>query len=220
MMILPCDKGSVAEWLFEDKSVQRLTWPFLENVLVSCRSAISVLSTYELLFPKTVCLSQWMQAGECEVAQSKRVDKPDINVSVQAPKSFVDIFSLCRLMLDNESIYPLKIKIFGSGVIISEQGNSVVDNLVWIRARTMDTFDISVITQSDVWLPFSLKGEPQHNICRLNAARLTKALQNIEQQTGFILEEGLESYYASVQGFHLDNLRYADGSIADVSDIG
>jgi hypothetical protein len=51
----------------------------------------------------------------------------------------------------------------------------------------------------------------------LNASRLTNALQEIHQQTGFALEEGVESYYSVIKGFSLENIRYADGSIADVS---
>lgn len=219
-MMLSCDKGSVAEWLFEDSCVQQLTWLFLERALTSCATVVSILSARKLLFPNTICLSQWMQAGEHEVAQSKCIQKPDVNISVHPSKPLVDVFSLCRLMIDSESVYPLKIKIFGSGIIVTNQGDSVVNNLVWIRARTLDTFDISVATQSDAWLPFSLKGEPQHDIYRLNADRLADALQDIEQQTGFKVEEGLESYYSIIQGFHLDNVRYADGSIVDVSEIG
>jgi len=180
---------------------------------------VSILSTRKLLFPNVVCLSQWMQAGEYEVAQSKRIEKADINIAVHPSKPLVDVLSLCRLLMDDESVYPLKINIFGSGIIITNKGDSVVNNLMWIRARTLDTFDISVATQSDVWLPFSLKGKPHHDIYKLNADRLADALQDIEQQTGFKLEEGLESYYSIVRGFYLDNIRYADGSIVDVSDV-
>jgi hypothetical protein len=65
----------------------------------------------------------------------------------------------------------------------------------------------------------SLQGEAQDDIYRLNADRLADALQEIKNQIGFKLEEGLESYYSIINGFHLENIRYADGSIADVSDV-
>ena len=51
----------------------------------------------------------------------------------------------------------------------------------------------------------------------MNADRLANALQEIQQQTGFELEEGVESAYSVLKGFRIDNVRYADGSIADVS---
>jgi hypothetical protein len=157
-----------------------------------------------------------MRAGDREVAQSERVEKADINVRLHPSKSFADVFAECRSVIENESVYPLTIEVFGSGVIVTEQGDSFVDDLVWVRATTLDIFRISVGTQSDAWLPFALAGDPQPEIHRLNAHRLTSALEEIERHTGFRLEEGVEGSYSVIKGFSLDNIRYSDGSIAEV----
>ena len=216
-MMLPRHKGSVAEWSFKNGLVKHLTWSVLERSLTSCATVSSVLRDHRLLFPNSVRLSQWMQAGESEVAQSKRIEKADINISVYSSKPFVDIFLLCRLLMDKDSVYPLTIEVFGSGTIVTDRDNALVEDLVWVRATTLDIFSISVATQSDVWLPFSLQGEPQHDTSKLNANRLETALQEIQKKTCFDLEEGIESYYSVINGFRIYNVRYADGSIADVS---
>lgn len=215
--MIPRYKGSVAEWPFEDGFIQQLNWLTLERSLTLCAAVTSILSTHRLLFSNAICFSQWMRAGECGVAQSVRVEKTDVNISVNPSDPFVDVFSLCRSIIDGESVYPLTIDIFGSGTILTDRGDAIVDDLVWLRATTLDIFSISVVTQSDVWLPFSLRGDPQHDIHRLNADRLVNALQEVQQQTGFKLEEGIESHYSVIKGFYLDNIHYADGTVADVS---
>lgn len=216
-MIIPRHKGSVAKWTFENGLIQQLNWQVLEQSLTSCATVASILSSYKLLSTNTIRLSVWMRAGEQNVSQSKRIEKADISFSVDPSNPFMDTLSLCHSILDSEYVYPLTVEILGLGAIVTDHGEIFVDDLVWLRARTMDTFNISVVTQSDVWLPFSLQGEPQHAIYSLNADRLTNALQEIHQQIGFDLEEGVESYYSVIKGFRLENIRYADGSIADVS---
>jgi hypothetical protein len=218
-MIIPLHKGSVAEWPFENGIVKQLTCSSLERSLNSCALVASIFGTHRLLFPNVIRFSQWMQAGEHEVARSERVEKLDENISIHASNSIRDIFPLCCSFIENGSAYPLTIDIFGSGVIATDLGDEIVDNLIWFHATTLDTFCISVVTQSDVWLPFSLTGEPQYNVYRLNADRLANALKDTERQTGFKIEEGVESNYSIIKGFYLDNIRYADGSIADVSPV-
>jgi hypothetical protein len=215
-MLVPGNKGPVGEWSFEGGVVHQLTLPVLEQSLASFALVASILEIHRLLDPKVVRLSQWMLAGEREVAQSVRVEKADLEVPLHSSKSFEDVFALCRSGIKSESVYPLTIEMSGSGIIITEQGDSVIDDLVWIRATTLDIFRISVGTQSDAWLPFSLAGDPQPEIYRLNAHRLTNALQEIEQQSGFNLEEGVESDYSVIKGFRLENIRYSDGSIVEV----
>ena len=107
----------------------------------------SILSTHRLLFPTSICLSQWMRSGEQGVARSERVYKADINISIQRSSPFADVFSLCRSALENEGVYPLTIDILGSGAVVSDQGEDIVDDLVWLRSTTLDILVISVATQ-------------------------------------------------------------------------
>lgn len=212
-MILPRHKGPVAEWMFEDGIVAELTWASLERSLKSCETVASILSNQRLFLPHQVCLSQWMRAGERKVADSERVEKSDVVVVVDGPRPFAKVVGACQSIIESESVYPLRIEALGSGVIVTDQGDSVVDDLITLLATTLDIFNISVSTQSDVWLPFSLSGESQPDIHRLNAERLEHALQEIQRRTGFKLQEGLETPYAVITEFRLENRRYADGSL-------
>lgn len=215
--MLSRDRGSVAQWHFDGRLVRRLDGAALDQSLTVCAIVVSILRTEKLLLPDVVLLSRWIRAGEHDVAQSERVEKADVKVSIHPSESILNILPLCRSIIENESAYPLSIEISGSGVVATSQGDNVASDLVWLRATTLDIFSILVATQSDAWLPFSLKGEHQPDICTLNANRLATALQEIERQTGFKLEEGVESNYSVINGIHLDNIRYEDGSIADVS---
>jgi hypothetical protein len=216
-MILPLTKGAVAEWPFENGPIQQLNWLNLENSLALLETVFSTLHDHKLLFPKVICLSQWMRAGEFNVAGSKRIDKSLINVTVNSLRPLADVFALCHSIFDNESVYPLTIEIFGSGVILTRQGDQTVDNLIRVYSTTLDIFRITVATHSDVWLPFSLEGKAQTDLYILNSDRLVNALEQIQRKTGFKVQEGNESYYSVIKGFRLENVRYADGSIADVT---
>ena len=217
-MILPNQTGTVAEWIFDDGLVNHLNWPSLQGTLEVCQTMTSILMAHRLLVPNKVCLSQWMKAGERRVAESERVEKPEIFVSVDPANYLAEIFTTCRSIIEGESVYPLRVEISGSGVIVGAAGDSVLDDVVWLRAITLDTFYVTVGTQSDAWLPFSLNGEAQPDIYTLNAGRLEQALQEIQRQSGFELQEGVESDYSIITGFRLDNRRYADGSLEVVDD--
>jgi hypothetical protein len=114
MILLPRHKGSVAEWTFKNGFVQHLHLLALEYSLASCATVVSILRDHRLLFPNTVCFSQWMRAGMYEVAQSERVEKAEIKLSVDPLNPFVDMLSRCRSYIENESVYPLTVKFIGS----------------------------------------------------------------------------------------------------------
>ncbi|MEY2497293.1 MAG: hypothetical protein QOD12_849 [Verrucomicrobiota bacterium] len=216
-MILQRDNGPVAEWAFENSPIHRLRWATLEHSLRLCEKIVSILHTHKILYPDTVRLSQWIRAGDHGVAQGERVSRTDTLISLSSSDSFQEVFSSSRFIVEKEEVYPVLIDISGSGVLVTEQGDTMVEDLAWIRATTLDILTITVATQCDAWLPFTLKGEPQPDIYRLNADRLATALQAIQRQTGLKLEEGATSTHAIMKGFRLENLRYADGSIADAS---
>jgi hypothetical protein len=158
-----------------------------------------------------------MRAGSSEVSKSERVEKGAVTLPIDSGQGFKGVFSKCYALMTLESVYPLTIEIFGSGKIVKRSSYDVVDDLVWIRSTTLEILRISILTQSDVWLPYSLRAEPQHEICTRNADRLASALEEVKIRTGFKLEAGLETYYSVIKGFHLENIRYSDGSIADLS---
>lgn len=216
-MIIPHSRGPVAEWRFHGPLVRELTIPSIEFAFGKIGAALSVLADERLLDVRKVCFSRWIRAIPGPVEQSKRVDKPAIELQVDRASFLSATLALIRSTIEGEEVYPLDIEIFGSGTVLLSVGEATVADLLWVRGTTLDTFMISIGTQSDVWLPFALDGEPQPEICKLNAGRLVRALQRIEGQIGFQLEEGVESAYSVAKGFQLDNVRYSDGSVADVS---
>src|SRR4051794_19172682 len=215
-MIVPRDKGPVGEWTFENGPISNLNWSTLEECLSWCSEVASIFSSHRLLFPKAVQLSQWMRASGSKVAESERVGKGVIKLLVDPSKGFKDVISRCREIIYAESVYPLKVEIFGSGVIVNDSAEEIVDDLIWIRATTLDILRLSIMTQSDVWLPYSLRAEPQYDIFVQNSDRLVSALEEVRRHTGFELEEGVQTHYSVVNGFHLENVRYADGSVVDL----
>src|SRR5688500_14674313 len=109
--MLPRKKGPVAEWPFQDGPVQQLNWLTLKQSLTSCETMVSVLSAHRMLFPNSMCFSQWMRAGEHEVARGERVEKANVEVTMNPSNPFAQVFPLCRSFIDSESVYPLTIKI-------------------------------------------------------------------------------------------------------------
>lgn len=217
-MTLPRGKGPVATWWLENDVVEALDWPTIERSLGLCETAVSILREHDLLLPRMASLSKWMTAGPWAVAQGQRVERASLNISVDPDGPLTQVASSCRLAIESEGIYPLTIEISGVGLVITEQDTSVpTDDLVWIRTTTLDTFAILIATQSDVWMPFSLAGTPQPKLSERNADRLATALDEIIRRTGLSLEEGVSTPYSVVNGFRVENVRYADGSIVDVT---
>ncbi|MCB9314771.1 MAG: hypothetical protein H6574_18885 [Lewinellaceae bacterium] len=215
-MELPISKGPVAKWTFENGPINKLSWPNLEKSLVNLEQVASVLKSQDLLNPNTICLSKWMIAGSHQVVNSNRVEKPTITFSFNSLNSYPELILQCRSLIEEESVYPLTINLLGSGMIKGEVKNFDVDNLIWISCTTLEIFRISIMTQSDVWLPFALDGKPHEKTFKLNEDRLTNALSEIQLLTGFKLEEGQECDYSIINGFRIENIRYSDGSIANV----
>jgi hypothetical protein len=158
-----------------------------------------------------------MRAGDIGVAQSERLAKEPLELQSDLSLAFAELLELCRSIFLTEFAYPTVIEISGSGHILTQAGPSVVEDLVWMRSSTLDTLMLTVGTQSDAWLPFSLSGEAQPELYELNFDRLARALKEIKLKTGFSMEEGVESPYSVIKGFYLENVTYEDGSVADVS---
>jgi len=215
-MLLERNRGPVASWRFEGEAVSELTWQTLERSLSACQAVTSILSARNLLLPARVAVSRWMRAGQHGVADGKRIEKTDLKIG-NGTDIFREVHFAAQEALEVDAAYPLTIEISGSGVVKTGTGDLRVNDLVWLRTTTLDRFVLSVNTQSDAWLQYSLKGEDQREIWSLNAERLAETLKEIQQQTGFELEQGVESPYSIISGFYLNNIRYRDGSVADVS---
>jgi hypothetical protein len=86
----------------------------------------------------------------------------------------------------------------------------------WLSAATLHYHYLSIKTQSDAWLPCTLKAEPQLDIDNRNAPRLEAALQEVQARLGIEEEAGSESDYVRVNGYRLTNRTYADSEVMDV----
>ena len=69
----------------------------------------------------------------------------------------------------------------------------------------------------DAWPPGTLRADPQPEVCRRNAPRLEAALREIREHLGFDALTDDDTPYSRKVGFHLENVRYANSEIVDVS---
>ncbi len=215
-MKLERSRGPVAAWHFHGPPVTELSYQALQRLLATCRTVGSILAGKDLLLPHRIQLSRWMRAGQHGVAAGQRVERPNIELTAGA-ELLSEVGSAAQAAMRDDSVYPLTIEVSGAGVVRTPAGEIAVDDLIWLRAITLDTFLFSINTQSDVWLPFSLQGKDQREIWELNADRLAEALRAIQRETGFQVEQGADGPYSVINGFYATNVRYANGAVVDVS---
>jgi hypothetical protein len=132
-----------------------------------------------------------------------------------------DIRGACMKRLDElERTTPFRtetaVHVLGSGIAIAEDGSRHwVPNLVWISGDTIWKPTVMVATQSDIWLPYDLRGRPQTAVYDRNRGRLEHPLEAVQSRCGLTLSHEETTDYARINGFRLENLRTADGTVAD-----
>jgi hypothetical protein len=118
-------------------------------------------------------------------------------------------------------VFPRSFQFIGEGKLINQDGvKQGFENVVSIEARFTEALVVEVITYSTAWLPHTLAGEPQQEICELNAPRLEKALYEIEAALGVepIIDDANE--FCHINGYRLDNARDIDGEVIPIDEKG
>ena len=221
-MILDKNAGSIADWWFEGKRKSvSCTNRFERNELLNlCQLSIDILEVHQLLQPSTVLFENWF-SYDFKTNTQYRVEKPDLTITLAKKSGKESFLASCQDTLDRLPgfLYPGHIKIFGTGIVLDAKGiKHELENVVWICGTTQYGHTIDIVTQSDVWLPCNLLGEPQPEIHRLNAPRLQKALQEIQEALGVepIIDD-LTDFAVVKDNFLLDNCVDIEGDVMPIN---
>src|SRR5262249_60682388 len=132
------------------------------------------------------------------------------------------IGSSCRAALDRREhrrklLGVTSIDVFGGGTGIDDaEVRRTLANLTWIRATTLLYHSVSLNTQADVWLPYTLDGRPQAKTAQLNAPRLESAVRAVADRLHLAARATEMTDYAFNDGYRLSNFTDQDGRVIDV----
>ena len=148
-------RGAVGEWTFTDTSVEfeKVDRRALDAWVATAARVAAPLEEARLLLPREVVFFGWDYSG----------DEPDGRVGV---RSAGDIVAASKTFLDDIERQrgfraPTAIHVLGSGDLVDEEERPrAVEDLVWLNATLLLNPMVTVCAQSDVWMPFDLRGRP------------------------------------------------------------
>jgi hypothetical protein len=219
-MLIEKNSGWVAMWWFETPlPVPERSRDSLHNLLVMCQTVARVLAKHELLEPSTALLKGWTQPG----ADAPRIlaQEPALEVPLVEHGGASGIVDACEhamagLEPKRGFLYPIYIHVVGRGAVFDGEGNRCEQpDVCWVEGTTLGHQLVYVRTQSDAWLPYTLRAEPQPDVSRRNAPRLEAAIQEIRAATGVEASFEEETPYAINNGYTLSNHTYDDGEIVE-----
>lgn len=220
-MLIEKDKGCVATWWFESVlPVPTLSRESLHEMLVMCQTVVEILAAHELLRPSKVVLSKWMKPGSDELKLI--ADEPHYELSLNPSSGSAEFIDACeRALTELQSrrgfLYPNHIEITGTGVIFDAAGNRCEQaDVCWVWGATLGHHIVYVKTQSDAWLPYTLRAEPQPEVWKHNAPRLEAALREMEAAFGVAPAYEPQTPCALVHEYTLSNHTYSDGEVVEV----
>jgi hypothetical protein len=166
-------------------------------------------------------LTGWLRSDPAD-GTPVRVSEPNVSIPLPENTRASALLAACEDILDQFErkrgfLYPVSVDLSGKGIVFDANGTRrEAPNVCWLAGATLQHHVIYVMTQSDAWLPYTLKAEPQPEVFKLNAPRLEAALHAIQQRLAVEPASESETRYAIINGFQLSNHKYADGEIAEV----
>ena len=203
--------GPVASWRFEDPSrrIVRADRTTVEELVDLCEAVARIVEEFELLYPKEAVLG-WIE---------QEITEPPAVLRLAGAQA---IRSSCRAALDRrerrrEFLGVTSIEVFGKGTAIDDAGGRrTVTNLTWLRATTLLHHSVSLNTQADVWLPYTLDGRPQAKTAQYNAPRLERAVRAVADRLHLVARATVMTDYAFNDGYRLSNFTDQAGQVIDV----
>jgi hypothetical protein len=202
-----------AEYLADADELLTLAW--------AAATAVNVLDEAGLLHPRALRIQHWLKLAD---ASPERSDVSPMTIELSAPLNPVEISNLLRAhstAAGNTAAFPHSIEVDGPGEIVGA-GSSATSASGYIFGLHV-LYDgvaatVSVDTYSDVWLPYSLKGEPQPELAAANAPRLAAALERLAEKLGTQVDPGEPTKYAEPVADGLSNHRDEDGAVIATTD--
>lgn len=208
---------TIATWVYEDYAhpAPMASPSDLYHSLNMCQQVATILQEEQLLLEPTVRLGKWFNKST-----NKVVDEPYTEVKLD---DSTEIVSSCKKALDDlESqrgyLHPNNLMIEGKGLIYINPNQTLqLPDIAWVDSTYLGFYFVSINTQTDAWLPYTLRGQPQYEIYTLNAPRLETALRKIETVLSIKPDDDKEAgEYAIKQGYRLDNIRDVDNEPLDI----
>jgi hypothetical protein len=172
----------------------------------------AILNQHELLAPTRLAFECRFEPGEHPIAEGTT------KLAVASVDAIVDTG---HAALDRLEALPgfhavLGVNVFGAGTGLYPDGTrKLIPDLVWLSGGTLGFHLIDVNTQSDIWLPYSLRAEPQAELAGINAPRLEIALRAFEGLPVVAVPSD-PTPFAIPSGRSLVNHIDHDGKIGDV----
>ncbi|MGW1188978.1 hypothetical protein [Streptomyces sp. NPDC002559] len=105
-----------------------------------------------------------------------------------------------------------------SGGLIVRGGDDVREGRLFLLGASalLDHVSVSLVTFSDAWMPYDLKGRAQPAVHAANAPRLTTALRELSEALGSETDPGDPTYFGEPTETGIDNCFDRDGVASDV----
>ncbi len=111
-------------------------------------------------------------------------------------------------------VYPVILDVLGTGNVLDARGHRQEEpNVIWLTGTVLTHPRITVQTQSDAWLPYTLLAEPQQGVYVRNAPRLEAVLHEIEQRLGIVPVSEWSSFSVPDGPYHLGNVMDNEGHV-------
>lgn len=101
-------------------------------------------------------------------------------------------------------------------VVIGGDAHEEADLFRLGASTLLDYVGVELVTKSDAWLPYDLKGRPQPELHALNGPRLSSALRDLSEALDSETDPDDPTYFAKPNETGAENLFDADGTALDV----
>jgi len=168
---------SVVGWYFLLRFDPARDW---RQAILTLAEAVAVLDAKQLLFPRSVTVSDYARATTSDSFDI--LDLPKVLQKVTRPEDFHAIIpQLEDIMVASPGAFPITVDVNGEGLLWLDDKPVVQHDLLHVTLSLAGRGYLHVRSSSDVWLPYSLRGKRQQDTYAAMAGRLASGLQQLER---------------------------------------
>ncbi|MBA5226011.1 hypothetical protein [Streptomyces griseoaurantiacus] len=122
-----------------------------------------------------------------------------------------------RGAMSSGEIGAVDVSVTCGGPVATAHGQELVERLFLLGASAFAEFvTVDLLTYTDAWLPYDLKGRPQPEVHLANAPRLAAVLHDLAETLGSETEPDDPTYFAKPSETGAENFFTAEGKASDV----